>query len=193
MTYTKNAYLKDKKDMTEENIKKFYKVMKNGKIFLTHYALACGYIDSQQTNEGYCNIMRESSCCYINTYYGKNDGYPIEHKTFEKLSDARKHLTTKTCINQKYKYGVHITRLNNTCRNTTQYKEIGVYEEFTNKEEMRYFINNYMVQNQEYDCHYDIEIVKYEITNKNNIVTVFERKKNAYNVTDITRNEFKSF
>ena len=88
---TKAAYENDVTKKPFESIKKFYTV-KGKRVFVTNYALACGYLDIQETNEGSCIIERTAPSFYDVTYYDKEDK-KIGYKTFDTMSEARRNLT----------------------------------------------------------------------------------------------------
>lgn len=195
MTYhdrtTKEAYDKDILDKKVSEIDKFYKKYKNGKVFLTNYALSCGYIDVQKVGKGFCYIIKHAAFMYENTYYNEINSYPIESKSFETLSEARRHLTINVRNNKKYYYEAKIQTIyrymGKELNNITILKE-------SNKEKLRIAINNFMITHQEYYTIHVIEIYKHEINkDEKECKQVYLKIKNAENPIDITRKDFQSF
>lgn len=197
MTYhdrtTKEAYDKDILDKKVSEIDKFYKKYKNGKVFLTNYALSCGYIDVQKIGKGFCYIIKNATSAYHTTYYKEINGYPIGYNDFQTLSEARRHLTMNICNNKKYYYEAKIETIyqymSKKSSNITILKE-------SSKEKLRTSINNFMIWNQKYYTKHVIEIYKHNINeneDRKEAKQVYRKIKNAENPVDITKKDFQSF
>jgi len=87
MKTTKEAYKEDKRTHSEEEMKKFYTV-RGKSVFLTSYALSCGYKDIHfMSGLGYHYIIKNNG-----TYEAGSLTEYSKKRYFRTLSEARKGL-----------------------------------------------------------------------------------------------------
>ena len=89
---TKAAYDIDKTKKNEYDMKRFFTVV-GKRVFITKYALDCGYIDVQETKQG-SSIIEKIGNSFAVTYYNKDES-KIGFMFFNTMTEARKNLILK--------------------------------------------------------------------------------------------------
>lgn len=93
MKTTKEVYFSDNDKETKD---KFYFIAKNGKKWLTKYALRCGCRDVQGRKFGTFFIEDSMGCCYFVKGHASDNVYNAGiWETFDTLTEARKFIYSR--------------------------------------------------------------------------------------------------